>query len=65
MFKDISGRGEIEVGELDTFKKFPWRGEVWVGVRLLQRGKAMDGKWVGGFSFISPLLMKVALMLYN
>ena len=53
------------MGELDTFKKFTGRGKVWVGVRLLQRGKAMDGKWVGGFSFISPLLMKVASTLYN
>ena len=53
------------MGELDTFKKFTGRGKVWVGVRLLQGGKAMDGKWVGRFSFISPRLVKVALMLYN
>ena len=39
MFNDISGRREIEVGELVTFKNIAGHGDVWVGVRWLWRRK--------------------------
>lgn len=47
MFKEISGRGEIKAGELDTFKNIAGHGDEWVDVRWLRGRKAMNGKWVG------------------